>query len=155
MQNPRRTVRTPILAAAVALTVFAAMELVARAVLASQHRGGACSSQGVSGSASCSESGLEREVLKADPDLLWRNRPFVTKTRRVIPVPAGGASEWTLHTNTEGFRGPDREAADPGQDIYRILCLGDSVTLGFNIDQNLGPPLGTYHSLATSKPSER
>lgn len=71
--------------------------------------------------------------LEPDPDLLWRNAAGASRTQPVDPRPLGQQPTWTVSINSEGFRGPERmEHADP---MYRILCIGDSVTFGFNVDQ--------------------
>ncbi len=58
---------------------------------------------------------------------LWR--PSVTFDVLLGPFP------YTITTNRHGFRGPDfpRERT-PG--VVRIACLGDSVTLGFFVDND-------------------
>jgi lysophospholipase L1-like esterase len=72
--------------------------------------------------------------LVRDADLLWRNEPDARKTQQVNPQPWGHDDWWTLENNHEGFRGPALLTAhDTG--AYRVLCVGDSVTFGFNVDQ--------------------
>jgi lysophospholipase L1-like esterase len=73
--------------------------------------------------------------LVADVDLLWRNQPGARRTQPVIPQRFGSHDQWTLEVNSEGFRGPEREAPKPGGNVFRVLCVGDSITYGFNVDQ--------------------
>lgn len=78
--------------------------------------------------------------LIRDVDLLWRNEPGARKTQPVNPQAFGREEYWTIENNAEGLRGPDRPViADGEDDVYRILCVGDSITFGFNVDQP-----GTY-----------
>ncbi len=68
-----------------------------------------------------------------DPDLLWSNQPKARRTQPVNPRPLGREPSWTAEINSEGFRGPERSAR--ADDPYRILCVGDSITFGFGVDQ--------------------
>jgi lysophospholipase L1-like esterase len=52
----------------------------------------------------------------------------------VNPEVFGHKATWTIENDSAGLRGPER-TADGGADVYRILCVGDSVTFGFNVDQ--------------------
>jgi lysophospholipase L1-like esterase len=69
-----------------------------------------------------------------DPDLLWSNAPNARKTQPVNPRPLGREPTWTAEINSEGYRGAERR---PGLEPapLRILCVGDSVTFGFGVDQ--------------------
>lgn len=71
--------------------------------------------------------------LRACPVLLWRNTPDAQKTQPVNPTPAGTAATWTIVTDAAGRRGPPVGPRDPSH--YRVLCIGDSITFGFNVDQ--------------------
>ncbi|HXC51667.1 MAG TPA: GDSL-type esterase/lipase family protein [Candidatus Limnocylindrales bacterium] len=71
--------------------------------------------------------------LRADPELLWSNTPSTHTVRPVNPRPFGQAPTWTIDNNSRGFRGPEIAAKAKG--TYRILCEGDSITFGFNVDQ--------------------
>lgn len=73
--------------------------------------------------------------LVRDADLLWRNEPGARKTQPVNPRAFGRDDTWTIENNSEGFRGPERVAAAPGEKVFRILCVGDSVTFGFSVEQ--------------------
>lgn len=70
--------------------------------------------------------------LRACPVLLWRNAPNATKTQPVNPTPAGTAATWTIVTDAAGRRSPPVGPPDPRH--YRVLCIGDSITFGFNVD---------------------
>jgi lysophospholipase L1-like esterase len=90
-------------------------------------------------------SGLERlpelnpSPLIQDPFVLWRNQPLARKTQPVNPAVFGHADTWTIENDAAGYRGPQRPAPADDDEVYRILCVGDSVTFGFNVDQE-----GTY-----------
>jgi lysophospholipase L1-like esterase len=80
---------------------------------------------------------LNPSPLVEDPFVLWWNKPLATKTQPVNPAVFGhpGAT-WTIENDSEGFRGPERPYRDADDhEVYRILCVGDSVTFGFNVDQ--------------------
>jgi lysophospholipase L1-like esterase len=73
--------------------------------------------------------------VTTDPDLLWSNEPNAKKVQPVNPQPLGRAPTWTAEINSEGFRGAERTAVS-GPPPLRILCVGDSVTFGFGVDQH-------------------
>jgi lysophospholipase L1-like esterase len=73
--------------------------------------------------------------VRADPDLLWSNEPNARKTQPVNPRPLGREPAWTAEINSEGFRGAERSAS-ADRATYLILCIGDSITFGFGVDQN-------------------
>ncbi len=62
-----------------------------------------------------------------DPDLGWVNR----KSARVADLYGPGR---TLTTNAQGFRGLEDYSSAVPAGRYRIVCLGDSFTLGYGID---------------------
>ncbi len=72
--------------------------------------------------------------LVPDPELLWRNRPGSQKTQPINPEAYDRPASWTATVDARGYRsGPPSLAADhPG--VYRVLCVGDSITYGFNVD---------------------
>ena len=72
--------------------------------------------------------------LDKDVDLLWRNRPDTEKRQPINPGRWGHHEEWTIRTSSRGLRGPEPDRKSP--DTLRILCVGDSVTFGFNVDQS-------------------
>ena len=79
---------------------------------------------------------LNPSPLVQDPFVLWRNMPLARKTQPVNPAVFGRAATWTIENDSEGLRGPERAYRDAADDdVYRILCVGDSVTFGFNVDQ--------------------
>jgi lysophospholipase L1-like esterase len=73
--------------------------------------------------------------LLQDLDLLWRNKADAEITQPVNPRSFGRDDTWTIKTSSEAFRGPERQLKGHTSDVYRILCVGDSVTFGFNVDQ--------------------
>jgi lysophospholipase L1-like esterase len=76
---------------------------------------------------------LHPAPLVEDPLILWRNAPGAQKTQPVNPRRFGRDESWTLAVNAAGHRGPDLPPTRPAG--YRILCIGDSITFGFGVDQ--------------------
>jgi len=74
--------------------------------------------------------------LREDPDFLWRNQPLATRTQLINPQAFGSTAEWTIQNNSRGFRGPEIRSDGSAENAYRVLCIGDSVTFGFNSDQD-------------------
>lgn len=73
--------------------------------------------------------------LVRDADLIWRNQPLARRTQPINPRPFGRDETWTIEINAEGFRGEERARGLTGDPVLRVLCVGDSVTFGFNVDQ--------------------
>jgi lysophospholipase L1-like esterase len=73
--------------------------------------------------------------LREDPDFLWRNQPLAKRKQFINPQPFGTEAEWTIENNSSGFRGPEVRSDPSAKNAYRVLCIGDSVTFGFNADQ--------------------
>ncbi len=90
--------------------------------------------------------------LVPDVDLLWRNEPGARRVRDVNPRPWGVEPKWAIDNNSEGFRGPEREQEAPA---YRILCVGDSITFGFNADQPDSYPAQLLALLRDRYPGKR
>ncbi|MFN2375933.1 MAG: hypothetical protein ABR538_05305 [Candidatus Binatia bacterium] len=78
---------------------------------------------------------LDTAMLAEDRALLWRNRPGVELAWPHIPSQADPAQRWNLRLDARGFRVGERPASPAGENPYRILCMGDSVTMGFNVDE--------------------
>jgi lysophospholipase L1-like esterase len=78
--------------------------------------------------------------LRADADLLWRNESGARKTQPVNPQAFGREDVWTLEINSDGFRGLGHSRRKPDENTFRILCVGDSITFGFSVDQALTYP---------------
>jgi len=93
--------------------------------------------------------------LIKDVDLLWRNEPLARKTLEVNPRAFGRSESWTIENNSEGFRGPERTQAGDDTEIYRVLCVGDSVTFGFNTDQDAAYPRLLEQHLREQHPARR
>jgi len=73
--------------------------------------------------------------LMRDVDLLWRNVAGVRKTQPVNPRAFGRDDQWTIENNSLGFRGPELAEPAAGKRVFRVLCVGDSITFGFSVDQ--------------------
>jgi len=99
-------------------------------------------------------------ILAPDKDLIWRNRPNLTRRyvdifrpihrdeerlalfRRFSPgVPRGiqGSGSWDIALNSEGFRDSEFSGRKPAS-RFRIVCLGDSWTFGMNVGQDQAYP---------------
>jgi len=99
-------------------------------------------------------------ILERDEALIWKNRPNLrqryvdvfgpahTEQDRTallyrffprIPDSLKRNSTWEISLNSEGFR----DAEFPGKklsDAFRIICLGDSWTFGWNVGQEQASP---------------
>lgn len=98
---------------------------------------------------------LNPAPLIRDVDLLWRNEPGARKTQPVNPQPYGRDDTWTIENNSEGFRGAERNAGGDDPGVLRILCIGDSITFGFNVDQPDSYPRQLEGLLAVRHPGRR
>lgn len=75
-----------------------------------------------------------------DPDLLWRNQSLARQTQPVNPRPLGRNDTWTVHNDARGFRLPEPDLRRKPAGAFRILCVGDSITFGFNVDEGSDYP---------------
>ena len=91
--------------------------------------------------------------LERDVDLLWRNVPNARKTQLVNPQAFGRADEWTIENNSLGLRGPELSPRNP--DVFRIVCVGDSITFGFSVDQPDTYPRQLLDVLAKRHPDKQ
>lgn len=76
-----------------------------------------------------------QQLYTTDEQLFWKLRSNVQlDVRNNVYQTTGEPIRWKIETNAEGFRGPwlpaDRNQADP-----LVVCLGDSCTFGFRVDQ--------------------
>ncbi len=92
--------------------------------------------------------------LREDPDFLWRNEPLATRTQYINPQAYGSTAEWTIENNSLGFRGPEVRTDSSAKDGYRVLCIGDSVTFGFNADQDDSYPAQLAGFLSARQPEK-
>lgn len=74
--------------------------------------------------------------LVADRELLWRNEPGARREVAANPRVIGRPETWRLAIDRSGYRGPDRTAGVETGPVYRILCIGDSITYGWGTDQD-------------------
>lgn len=75
-------------------------------------------------------------LYRRDPDLFWGLRPDVAlDLQNQVYATATTPVSWRLRTNSAGYRGPVwPEAASEAGKI--VLCLGDSCTFGFRVDED-------------------
>lgn len=97
---------------------------------------------------------LNPTPLVTDPFVLWWSKPGARKTQPVNPRPFGGTDTWTIENDSGGFRGPEH-ALDDDASVYRVLCVGDSVTFGFNVDQPHAYPRQLEALLRARHPGKR
>ncbi len=97
---------------------------------------------------------LNPSPLAADRRLLWRNTPGAQKTQPINPQPFGHDDTWTIAINTRGFRGPELAAPGAARRPYRVLCVGDSITFGFSVDQGAAYPRRLEAALAARYPAQ-
>jgi lysophospholipase L1-like esterase len=126
----------------VAIALLAVVESSARLALRllAQSSSGAASGEAadfVEATIAGSELAPERNPapLVSDRYLLWRNQPLAQRTQPINPRPYGRDESWSLAIDSRGHRGPEQILASPHPERFRILCVGDSVTYGFNVDQ--------------------
>jgi hypothetical protein len=70
---------------------------------------------------------LEMLHCQHDPDLGWSNKPLV----RVKDLYGQGR---TLTTNSLGLRSKEEYEVEVPEGRYRVICAGDSFTLGYGVD---------------------
>jgi lysophospholipase L1-like esterase len=78
---------------------------------------------------------LNLAPLDKDVDFLWRNRPSIEKRQPMNPQRFERRDEWTIVNNARGFRSVEPTPSEKLPDEFRVLCIGDSVTFGFNVNQ--------------------
>lgn len=87
--------------------------------------------------------------LVSDPILLWRNKPLAEKIQAVNPRPPDSDAVWRIFNDVRGFRDdPDASATGVERPVFRVLCIGDSITFGFNVDQDATYPRALQRRLA-------
>jgi lysophospholipase L1-like esterase len=93
--------------------------------------------------------------LVTDVIFLWRNMPLARKTQPVNPQPFGLDESWTVENNSLGYRGPELEFTRRGEEVFRVVCVGDSITFGFNVDQEDSYPRQLQRLLRERHPGRR
>jgi hypothetical protein len=68
----------------------------------------------------------EEAHARYDADLGWSHRPLLQ-----LPALYGPGARFT--TNAQGFRSTEAYAARAARGQYRVVCLGDSFTMGFGV----------------------
>ena len=74
--------------------------------------------------------------LVPDRELLWRNQPGAQRDVPANPRGIGRPETWHVAIDRSGYRGPDRSSGVESGPVYRILCIGDSITYGWGTDQD-------------------
>jgi lysophospholipase L1-like esterase len=97
--------------------------------------------------------------LESDELLIWKNRPNIQRKYIDVFSPVHGEQEktallgffphlpdslkgnptWEVSLNSEGFRDVELPKEKPSF-VFRIVCLGDSWTFGWNVAQNQAYP---------------
>ena len=99
-------------------------------------------------------------ILEPDKVLIWKNRPNIQRRyidvfipahserektailRRFLPQPPDslkGNPTWEISLNSEGFRDVEIRRQKPSS-VFRIICLGDSWTFGWNVGSTQSYP---------------
>jgi lysophospholipase L1-like esterase len=98
-------------------------------------------------------------MLEVDKALIWKNRPNIQRKYIDVFSPAHSEQEktallgffphlpdslkgkptWEVSVNSEGFRDVEFPEEKPSS-VFRIVCLGDSWTFGWNVGQNQAYP---------------
>lgn len=137
----RRNLLGSVVAASLTVLMFAVLELGAgRFVESPEERGRRIAIKDDTVSSTLAWLWINPAPLIEDIDLLWRNQPSVERTRDINPRTFYGGEQWKIRNNSQGFRGPELESMARRNGSYRILCIGDSVTFGYNTDQNTSYP---------------
>lgn len=77
---------------------------------------------------------IEKRLYEWDRNLIVRLRPNASFVYGRTAVYRGKPATYEVHTNSRGFRTAEfAEQKRPG--VFRIVCLGDSSTFGFNVDE--------------------
>ncbi|MEO8602559.1 MAG: SGNH/GDSL hydrolase family protein [bacterium] len=93
----------------------------------------------------------EVRLLVPDRHLIQRMRPLVELDYPRTLQLDGRPQRYTVRTNPQGFRGsPFDTAKAPG--VFRIVCLGDSSTFGFNVEESDSYPAVLQRLLDESHP---
>ncbi len=129
------TLRRALWSVAVTLVLLAAIE--AACVLALRARESPPLALGAEESVwPLSSAGTEGLPIARDPDLLWRNARHTTRTLPLSVQSLHRRESWTVSLDSYGFRGPERLDGDRSEEArYRVLCIGDSVTFGYDVEQ--------------------
>ncbi|MEC9002266.1 MAG: hypothetical protein VX644_02760, partial [Planctomycetota bacterium] len=76
-----------------------------------------------------------QQLYATDPQLFWKLQPQVQlRVRNNVYQMTGEPVYWNIETNQEGFRGASVPPAGTPA-VPLVLCLGDSCTFGFRVDQ--------------------
>jgi lysophospholipase L1-like esterase len=79
--------------------------------------------------------GVGRRLYVPDAELLWKLQPeFSAQVDNAVYVTRGGALQWTIRTNKDGFRGPAYPTDGSAKPV--VLSLGDSCTFGFRVEED-------------------
>ena len=77
-----------------------------------------------------------QQLYTRDDQLFWNLRPDLQLiVRNNVYETVGDPVQWNIQTNRDGFRG-ESLPADRSQASPLVLCLGDSCTFGFRVDQD-------------------
>lgn len=71
----------------------------------------------------------EGKILQFDPQLGWSKRPDAKLTRSTSEF------DIEIETNALGLRDDPMSSPAKPAGVYRVVCLGDSFTLGFTVDR--------------------
>lgn len=71
-------------------------------------------------------------LFEPDADLLYSLRPSLDTSYFRSPITLGAPETYTVTTNQMGLRNPEVPLAKPAG-VFRIACLGDSSTFGYNL----------------------
>lgn len=71
-------------------------------------------------------------LFEPDADLLYSLKPSLVTTYARSPITLGSPESYTVNTNPSGLRNPEVPLAKPAG-VFRIACLGDSSTFGYNL----------------------
>jgi len=93
--------------------------------------------------------------LVPDVLLLWRNQAGARKTQPINPRRYGRNESWTVENDSRGYRGPELQLPTDDRGVFRVVCVGDSITFGFNVDQPDAYPRQLERLLRARHPGRR
>lgn len=132
-----KTVRRPVVFAALAIGLgLGAIELASRVLLTTFARSGMERTFHFGDTVATTMRFLDSNVapLSRDRVFLWSNTRNAGTAPLVNPQPAGRRDRWRIAIDSQGFRSVERRSAASGDPPFRVLCLGDSITYGYNVD---------------------
>lgn len=90
------------------------------------------------------------KFYQRDANLHYRLRPNMRMQtlNTMLPRAAAEKLRWTLNSNEDGFRGPRLPSTPPPDGVTRVVCIGDSSTYGWGVEEDEAFPARLPAALA-------